>query len=49
MIDNSIAEVFPCRCDSNDYDYKKQWEEACSPLRIPVKVAIGRTYLPLVS
>ena len=49
MIDNSIAEVFPCRCDSKDCDYKKQWEEAGSPLRIPVEVAIGKQYMPLVS
>ena len=28
---------------------KKQWEEAGSPLRIPVEVAIGKQYMPLVS
>ena len=49
MIDNSIAEVFPCRCSSEYCGYKKQWEEAGSPFRIPVEVAMGRTYLPLVS
>lgn len=49
MIDNNTAEVFPCRCDSNDCNYKKQWEDAGSPFKIPMKVAMGRTYLPLVS
>ena len=49
MIDNSIAEVFPCRCSSEYCDYKKQWEEAGSPFRIPVEVAIGKQYMPLVS
>ena len=49
MIDNSIAEVFPCRCSFKDCDYKKQWEEAGFPFRIPVEVAIGKKYMPLVS
>ena len=49
MIDNSIAEVFPRRCSSEYCDYKKQWEEAGSPLRIPVEVAIGKQYITLVS
>jgi hypothetical protein len=49
MIDNSIAEVFPCRCDSKDCSYKQQWEEAGSPFRIPFEVAIGKKYIPLVS
>ena len=48
MIDNSIAEVFPCRCGSEYCDYKKQWEDAGSPLRISVEVAIGTQYMPLV-
>ena len=38
MIDKSIAEVFPCRCSFEDCDYKKQWEEAGSPFRIPDEV-----------
>ena len=49
MIDNSIAEVFPCRCSSEYCDYKKQWEEAGSPSIIPVEVAMGKKYMPLVS
>jgi len=46
MIDTKHAEVYPCRCNSKDCNYKKQWEEAGSPFRIPVEVAMGRTYLP---
>jgi len=49
MIDTKHAEVYPCRCNSKDCNYKKQWEEAGSPLRIPVEVAIGKQYIPLVS
>jgi hypothetical protein len=49
MIDNSTAEVFPCRCSPEDCDYKLQWVEAGSPFRIPFDVAIGKRHMPLVS
>ena len=49
MIDTKHAEVYPCRCDTNKCDYKKQWEEAGSPFRIPIEGAIGKQYIPLVS
>ena len=49
MIDNSTAEVFPCRCKSEDCDYKLLWVEAGSPFRIPYDVAVGKQYMPLVS
>ena len=31
MIDNSVAEVFACRCKPEDCDYKLQWVESGSP------------------
>ena len=49
MIDNSTAEVFPCRCKSEDCDYKLLWVEAGSPFRIPYDVAVGKKYVPLVA
>lgn len=49
MIDNSVAEVFPCRCSTEDCDYKLLWVEAGSPFRIPFDVADGKRYMPLVS
>ena len=49
MIDNSTAEVFPCRCNPEDCDYKIKWVEAGSPFKIPIDVFVGKQYLPLVS
>ncbi|MGI9540450.1 MAG: DUF6371 domain-containing protein, partial [Flavobacteriaceae bacterium] len=31
MIDKSICQVVPCRCNSKDCFYKLQWKEASSP------------------
>ena len=49
MIDKSICQVVPCRCNSKDCFYKLQWEEAGSPSIIPLDVAMGKQYIPLVS
>ena len=49
MIDNSVTEVFACRCKPEDCSYKLQWVEAGSPFRIPFNVAVGKQYMPLVS
>jgi len=49
LIDLTSVEVFPCRCDSKHCNYKKQWEDAGSPFRIPVEVGLGKQYMPLVS
>ena len=49
MIDNKYTEVYPCRCDAEECDYKQQWVDAGSPFRIPEQVAFGKEYMPLVS
>lgn len=49
MIDTKHAEVYPCKCDTDKCTYKQQWVDAGSPFRIPVEVAIGKQYMPLVS
>lgn len=49
MIDNSTAEVFPCRCNPEDCDYKMRWAEAGSTFKIPFDVAVGKQYALLVS
>ena len=37
MIDTKHAEVYPCRCNAE------------SPFIVPIDVAIGKQYMPLVS
>ena len=37
LIDTKHAEVYPCRCDAE------------SPFIVPIDVAIGKQYMPLVS
>ena len=49
MIDSSITEVLPCKCDAEKCDYKQLWVDAGSPVRIPEQVAFGKQYMPLVS
>ena len=49
LIDNKHAEVYPCKCDNDKCTYKQQWVDAGSPFRIPIDVAIGKQYMPLVS
>ena len=49
MIDSSFAEVFPCRYNPDDCDFKLKWVEAGSPFGIPFDVAVGKCYIPLVS
>ena len=49
MIDNSVAEVFACRCKPEDCSYKLQWVEAGSPTLVPYDVVTGKKYLPLIS
>ena len=49
MIDTKYTKVFPCRCDAEECDYKQQWVDAGSSFKVPIDVAIGRQYMPLVS
>jgi len=49
LIDTKHAEVYPCKCDTDKCTYKQQWVDAGSPFRIPIDVAIGKQYMPLVS
>ena len=49
MIDIKHAEVYPCRCNAEYCTYKQQWEEAGSPFRVPIEVAMGKKYMPLIS
>jgi len=49
LIDTKHAEVYPCRCDTDKCTYKQQWVDAGSPFRVPIEVALGKKYMPLVS
>jgi len=47
LIDTKYTEVYPCRCDAEECDYKQQWVDAGSPFRIPEQVAFGKQYMNL--
>ena len=33
MIDTKYTEVYPCRCDAEECDYKQQWVDAGKPFK----------------
>lgn len=44
-----FPQVFPCKCNPEDCDYKRQWVEAGSPTLVPYDVAVGKKHVPVVS